>query len=278
MRQAVTDPRVQYFIGDVRDRERLTRAFNGVDIVVHAAALKQVPALEYNPLEAVKTNILGTQNVIDAALDRDVDHVITISSDKAVHPVNLYGATKLTAERLTTASNAYRGKTGRTKLSVVRYGNVIGSRGSFIELLEKQKAAGVVTLTDERMTRFWIHIDAVTKVVTDALERMEGGELFIPKMESTKIVDVVKVIAPDAKVEIIGIRPGEKLHEILITEHEALRTRDAGEFYVVLPEFRTWAAEDVFAKGESFPEGVAYVSDHTYFLRTADDVKKIFKL
>lgn len=278
MRQVVKDPRVEYFIGDIRDVERLRRAFNGVDIVVHAAALKQVPALEYNPLEAVKTNVLGTQNVIDAALDRGVEHVLTISSDKAVHPVNLYGATKLTAERLTTASNAYRGQSGKTRLSVMRYGNVIGSRGSFIELIAKQKETGVITLTDDRMTRFWIPIQEVTGVVIDALERMEGGEIFIPKLESLTVKDVIEVLAPDCKVKVIGIRPGEKLHETMITEHEAERARDAGRFYAILPEFRTWSAKDVFAKKKGFPKGVRYASDDTHFLRGAKDVKRILKV
>lgn len=278
MRHEIKDPRVDYFIGDVRDLARLERAFNGIDIVVHAAALKQVPALEYNPLEAVKTNIIGTQNVIDAALDRDVGNVILISSDKAVYPVNLYGATKLTAERLVIASNAYRGKKGKTKFSVVRYGNVIGSRGSFVELIEKQKPSGIITITHEHMTRFWIHIDDVTKIVTDILKCMEGGELFIPKMKSLKVVDVVEMLAPKCQVEIIGIRPGEKLHEMLVTEHEVERTKDAGDFYVVLPEFRSWKTKDIFAKNKSFPKGVQYVSNDALFLVPGTKAKSIFKL
>lgn len=278
MQQAVKDPRVNYFIGDVRDLARLERAFNGVDVVVHAAALKQVPALEYNPLEAVKTNVIGTQNVIDAALNRDVANVIFISSDKAVHPVNLYGATKLTAERLIMASNSYRGEKGKTKLSVVRYGNVIGSRGSFIEMLEKQRTNGVITITDKRMTRFWIHIDDVTKIIVDALARMEGGELFIPKMKSLKVVDVVKTLVPECRIKIIGIRPGEKLHETLITEHEIERTRDAGDFYVVLPEFKLWGSNNIFAKGKPFPKGARYASDDARFLLPGSKAKKIFEI
>ncbi|MDP2648513.1 MAG: UDP-N-acetylglucosamine 4,6-dehydratase (inverting) [bacterium] len=279
MQKVFTDKRMQYFLGDVRDRHRLHRAFNDVDIVVHAAALKQVPALEYNPFEAVRTNVEGTQNVIDAALDRDVERVVVISTDKAVHPINLYGATKLTAERLAVSSNAYRGKKGKTRLSVVRYGNVIGSRGSFIELIDEQKKTGVITLTDERMTRFWIHIDDVTKVVVEAIERMEGGEIFVPKMESLRITDVIKQLAPKCKVKIVGIRPGEKLHEALITEHEVLRTKDIGTMYAILPEFGPKnAVERAYAKARPFPKESLYISDHYDFLRPRKEVKRILKL
>jgi UDP-N-acetylglucosamine 4,6-dehydratase/5-epimerase len=277
MRQIFSDPRIDYFLGDVRDRERLARAFNHVDMVVHAAALKQVPALEYNPLEAVKTNILGTQNVIDTALDRDVEKVIFISSDKAVYPVNLYGATKLTAERLTIASNAYRGVRGRAQFSVMRYGNVVGSRGSFIELIEKQKETGSITLTDDRMTRFWIHIDAVTELVINAIENMHGGEIFVPKMKSLKIVDVIQTLAPECKIRKIGIRPGEKLHEILVTEHEALRTREAGPLYVVLPEFGGSALSTFNAK-KKFPKDSVYASDHKHYLQPKSAVTKVLRL
>lgn len=277
MAQEFNDIRLNFFLGDVRDLPRLERALSGVDIVIHAAALKQVPATEYNPLEAVKTNSTGTQNVVDAALDRGVEKMILISSDKAVEPVNLYGATKLVAERLTVASNAYRGK-GKTKLSVVRYGNVIGSRGSVIELIAKQRETGVVTLTDDRMTRFWIHIEDVMEMVINILEHMEGGEIFIPKMNSLRVVDVMKALAPECKINVIGIRPGEKLHETLITKHEALRTKDIGTMFAVLPEFVSWEAKDVFSKKKSFPQGSVYSSDNADFLLSDKDVKKVLKI
>src|SRR5512144_2149357 len=213
MRTAGFDqPNLRYFIGDVRDRERLTRAMNGVDIVVHAAALKQVPACEYNPMEAIKTNIMGTANVVEAALDAGVKKVMTISTDKAVNPVNLYGATKLAAEKLTVQSNNYAaGKA--TRYACVRYGNVVGSRGSVVPLFLKQRANGMVTITDERMTRFWLSLDQGVRFVMSCIDQMEGGEVFVPKIPSTKIVDLASAIAPDARLNIICIRPGEKLHE-----------------------------------------------------------------
>lgn len=268
MRRDMNDPRVDFFIGDVRDLPRLERAFNGVDIVVHAAALKQVPAIEYNPLEAVKTNVQGTQNVIDAALNKDVEKVMVISSDKAVQPINLYGATKLTAERLAVASNAYRGSHGRTRLSVMRYGNVLGSRGSIVELIEKQKASGVIPLTDERMTRFWIHIDDVIGRVLRAIELMEGGEVFVPNMKSTRVSDLITLLAPECKVEVIGMRPGEKIHETLITEYERGRTKDLGDLFVVLPEFRSWATEEPFAQYPDLAADATYSSDSAFCLLT----------
>ena len=268
MKREVNDPRVDFFIGDVRDLPRLERAFNAVDIVVHAAALKQVPAIEYNPLEAVKTNVQGTQNVIDAALNRNVEKVMVISSDKAVQPINLYGATKLTAERLAVASNSYRGVHGRTRLSVMRYGNVLGSRGSIVELIEKQKASGVIPLTDERMTRFWIHIDDVIGRVLKAIELMEGGEVFVPNMKSTRVADLITLLAPECKTELIGMRPGEKIHETLITEYEHGRTKDLGDLFVVLPEFRSWATEEPFATYPDLDAEVTYSSDNPFCLLT----------
>lgn len=271
------DKRLSFFLGDVRDLSRLERAFSGVDIVIHAAALKQVPATEYNPLEAVKTNINGTQNVIDAAINCGVDKVLFVSSDKAVEPINLYGATKLVAERLMVASNSYRGQ-GNTKLSVARYGNVIGSRGSVIELVERQRATGVLTLTDERMTRFWIHIQDVMEMVINILDCMEGGEIFIPKMKSLRVIDVLKTLAPECKLKIIGIRPGEKLHERLLTKHESVRTRDLGTMFAVLPEFVSWSTKDSFKKKKLFPAESLYSSDSTDFLFLAKDVKKILKV
>jgi len=232
--QFKNEPRLRFFLGDVRDLRRLERAFNGVDVVVHASALKQVPALEYNPFEAVQTNILGTQNVIDAAIDTGVEKVLLISTDKAAHPVNLYGATKLCAERLIIAANAYAG--GKTKFACVRYGNVLGSRGSLVEILLKNKENKELYITDERMTRFWIGLDRAFDLVLFALKNMEGGEIFIPKAPAMKVKELFETIAPSAKLKKIGIRPGEKIHEILLTRDESRHALDLGKYYVVLPE------------------------------------------
>ena len=266
--------RLRFFIGDVRDLSRLERAFEDVDIVVHAAALKQVPAVEFNPFEAVKTNILGSQNVIEAALNRNVDKVMLISSDKAVQPINLYGATKLAAEKLFLASNVYAGDVKKTKFGVMRYGNVIGSRGSLIEMIEKQKHTGVIKLTDDRMTRFWISVDKVLDIVLDAIRAMEGGEIFVPKMESLKVADVIKYLAPQCDIKVIGIRPGEKLHEILITEHEALRAKDIGKAFAIHPESHQgtlkWLSGKPGVKAE-----FCYASNHPDFLNSPNKAKKL---
>lgn len=239
MRQKTVDPhkKLRFFLGDVRDRERLERAFSDVDVIVHAAALKQVPATEYNPTEAIKTNIDGSQNVIDAALNAGVEKVLLVSSDKAVQPINLYGATKLAAEKLFVAANVYRSDDFNTAFSIVRYGNVIGSRGSFIELLRTQRETGTITLTHEKMTRFWITIEKVMDVVLENLSLMKGGEIFVPKMGNMPVYDVVKMLTPECDIKVTGIRPGEKLHEVLITEYEALRAHDLGYTYVIKPEF-----------------------------------------
>lgn len=247
LKQRFPDPhdRLRFFLGDVRDVARLERAFAGVDIVVHAAALKQVPALEYNPLEAIKTNVLGTQNVIDAALNTAVEKVLLVSTDKAVNPINLYGATKLCAEKLLVAANAYGKKSPPTFFSVVRYGNVIGSRGSIVETLRSQKASGLVTLTHEAMTRFWITLEDGVRLALDGLRLMKGGEIFVPKLRAMKIADLISVLAPKCKIKIIGVRPGEKLHEVLLTEDEVRRTRDSGTYYVVLPQHDWWDGSHV---------------------------------
>jgi UDP-N-acetylglucosamine 4,6-dehydratase len=233
------DDRVRFFIGDVRDRDRLWRAFDGVDVVVHAAALKQVPAAEYNPFEAVKTNVNGAQNVIDAALDRGVARVIALSTDKASSPINLYGATKLVSDKLFVAANAYAGG-HETRFSVVRYGNVVGSRGSVVPLFRRLAPTGRIPITDERMTRFWITLDEGVRFVIDMLEKMHGGELFVPKIPSMRVVDLARAIAPEAKLEFIGIRPGEKLHEEMISVDDARRTLEADSFYVVQPDAEWW--------------------------------------
>lgn len=223
MAAELNDPRLRFFIGDVRDRDRLCRAFDGVDVVVHAAALKQVPAVEYNPFEAVKTNIDGAQNVIDAALDCGVERVMALSTDKASSPVNLYGATKLVAEKLFVNANI---SSRSTRFSVVRYGNVMGSRGSVVPLFRKLAPSGIIPITDERMTRFAITLDQGVAFVRDMLARMKGGELFVPKIPSFRVVDLAKAIAPDARIEVTGIRPGEKLHEELIGVDSPVREED----------------------------------------------------
>jgi len=253
-------PSLRYFIGDVRDRERLTRALHGVDIVVHAAALKQVPACEYNPMEAVKTNIIGTSNVLEAALDAGVGKVLALSTDKAVSPANLYGGTKLVAEKLVIQSNAYAAGTS-TRYSCVRYGNVVGSRGSVVPLFIKQRASGKITITDDRMTRFWLSLEQGVHFVMTCIEQMEGGEVFVPKIPSTKVTDLAKAIAPDAKIEIIGIRPGEKLHEDLLSSDEARNTIELEHMYVVQPAEAFWFGYSWKDKGKPVAEGFSYTSD-----------------
>jgi UDP-N-acetylglucosamine 4,6-dehydratase len=253
------DPRVRFFIGDVRDRDRLWRAFDGVDLVVHAAALKQVPTAEYNPFEAIKTNIHGAQNVIDAALDRQVERVIALSTDKASSPINLYGATKLVSDKLFVAANAYAGSKP-TRFAVVRYGNVVGSRGSVIPHFARLAPTGVLPITDERMTRFWITLDRGVDFVIAMLGEMHGGELFVPKIPSMRIVDLARALAPEAHFDVVGIRPGEKLHEQMISVDDARRTVDAGSFYVIQPDADWWKG-DAWAHAKPVPDGFTYTSD-----------------
>lgn len=259
MRQEFNDDkRLRFFLGDVRDKARLERALDGVEAVVHAAAIKQVPAAEYNPFEAVKTNIHGAQNIIDACIDRGVERVVALSTDKASSPVNLYGATKLVSDKLFVAGNAYAGSK-KTRFSVVRYGNVVGSRGSVIPFFKSKVESGVLPITDDQMTRFWITLDQGVKFVFDSLERMHGGEIFVPKIPSMRITDLARVIAPDAKLEIVGIRPGEKLHEEMISPNDARRTLDMGDHYVIQPEMEWWV--DSTLKGEAVADGFAYSSE-----------------
>ena len=246
MEKEFKDERLRFFIGDVRDLPRLQRAFNGVDIVVHAAALKQVPILEYNPFEAVKTNILGSQNVIEAAIDQKVQKVLLISTDKAVQPINLYGSTKLCAEKLFISGNSY--SPDQSRFSVVRYGNVIGSRGSIIETLINNQG-GKAQVTDLDMTRFWITFDQSFALVIYALENMLGGEIFVPKIPSMKLVDLFDALVPNAEKEIIGMRPGEKLHEVLISKEESRHSLELNNYYIILPEFIfSDAIKSAFAK------------------------------
>ena len=273
MQNRFDDSRLRFLIGDVRDRDRLYRAASGVDIIVHAAALKHVPACEYNPIEAVRTNVEGSVNVIDAAIDNSVEKVLAISTDKAVHPVNLYGATKMVAEKLFTQGNAYTGLR-KTRFSCVRYGNVIGSRGSVIPLFKEQRKNGIITITDDRMTRFWITLEQGVRFVMDCIARMKGGEIFVPKIPSMKVIDLAKVIAPDAKKKVIGIRSGEKLHEILLTEDEARHTREFDNYFVIEPEHPFWG-KDNFMDGKSLPEGFRYTSDGNDEWLTEDEIEKI---
>jgi len=259
MRQRFPDPRLRFLIGDVREKERLHRAMHDVDIVVHAAALKQVPSCEYNPFEAVKTNILGAQNVIDATIDCGVKRVMALSSDKAVNPLNLYGATKLCAEKLFVQGNAYAGLSG-ARFSCARYGNVVASRGSVIPIFLQQRARGVVTVTDRRMTRFWITLQQGVDFVLRCLERMHGGEIFVPKIPSTTISDLAEAIAPECEVQVTGIRPGEKLHEVLISHDEAWHTLDFPDMFVIQPT-HPWWKEDNWSHGSLLPEGFVYRSD-----------------
>jgi UDP-N-acetylglucosamine 4,6-dehydratase len=265
---------LRYFIGDVRDLPRLKRAFNGVDIVVHAAALKQVPACEYNPMEAIKTNILGSSNVVDAALDAGVEKVLALSTDKAVNPVNLYGATKLAAEKLMVQSNAYAGGM-TTRFSCVRYGNVVGSRGSVVPLFIQQRSKGEITLTDERMTRFWISLDQGVQFVIRCIEEMQGGEVFVPKIPSMKMVDLAHALAPSAEIKIIGIRPGEKLHEVLISEDEARSTIELEDMYVVQPAEALWFGHAWTDAGKPLPDGYHYASDNNEDWLTVDEIQKM---
>jgi UDP-N-acetylglucosamine 4,6-dehydratase (inverting) len=269
------DERLRFFIGDVRDAKRISRAMNSVDIVVHAAALKQVPACEYNPIEAVKTNINGAINVIDAAIDNGTEKVIALSTDKAVHPVNLYGATKLVAEKLFIQGNAYVGERG-TRFSCVRYGNVVGSRGSVIPLFLAQREQGVITMTDKRMTRFWITLEQGVRFVIACLERMSGGEVFVPKIPSMKLIELTDVIAPGVKKEFIGIRPGEKIHEALIIEEEARHTKEFTDYYVIEPEHPFWS-RDNYEDGKELPDGFQYTSDTNKHWLTPEELREFVK-
>ncbi len=268
---ADADQKIRYFVGDVRDLPRLSMAMKGVDVVIHAAALKQVPTAEYNPFEVVKTNILGSQNVIEASLAANVARVIALSTDKAAAPINLYGATKLTADKLFIAANNYSGD-HKTTFSVVRYGNVMGSRGSVIPLFLSRKDHGVLPITDERMTRFNITLQEGVDFVLKALERMWGGELFVPRLPSYRIMDVAKAIAPDCDTEIVGIRPGEKLHEEMITTMDAINTATFDDCYVVMPESQyinfdkhKYVSEVAATPGKMCEDGFSYnslMNDH----------------
>ncbi len=269
------EEKIRYFIGDVRDRERLARAFHEVDYVVHAAALKQVPAMEYNPSEAIKTNVIGAMNIIDVAINSKVKKVIALSTDKACNPVNLYGATKLCSDKLFVAANSYSGKNG-TKFSVVRYGNVFGSRGSVVPFFKEKKKEGVLPITDERMTRFWITLEQGVRFVIKKFEQMHGGEIFVPKIPSMNIMDLVKAISPGCKTKKVGIRPGEKLHEVMISFDDARNTKEFEDCYVIQPAFHWWNMEN-HAHGKEVPEGFSYSSNTNKQWLTIPQLQKMIK-
>jgi len=252
-------PCIRYFIGDVRDKERLHRAFSNVDYVIHAAALKQVPAAEYNPFEAVKTNIIGAQNIINVAIDQGVKKIIALSTDKAANPINLYGATKLCSDKLFIAGNSYVGRY-HTIFSVVRYGNVVGSRGSVIPFFMKKKDTGVLPITHPEMTRFWITLEQGVNFVLKCLENMVGGELFVPKIPSMTVMDLAKAICPECKTEIVGIRPGEKLHEIMVPKDDARNTVEFDDYYVIKSAFRNFERRFNEDNCKSVPDDFEYNS------------------
>ena len=254
------DPRLRWFIGDIRDRDRLMRAFHGVDAVVHAAALKQVDTAEYNPFECIATNVLGSENVINAAIDAGVERVVALSTDKASSPVNLYGASKLCSDKLFVAGNHYAGRAD-TRFSVVRYGNVVGSRGSVVPLFRRLAATGRLPITDARMTRFWITLPQAVQFVIDSFDRMHGGEIFVPRIPSTTIVDLSQAIAPEAQIDEVGIRPGEKLHEEMISEDDARRTYAYDDYFVITPVLGGWSNPNPLDGGEPVEEGFAYRSN-----------------
>jgi UDP-N-acetylglucosamine 4,6-dehydratase len=268
------EPRIRFFLGDVRDRIRLHRALDGVDYIVHAAALKQVPMGEYNPIELIRTNIMGAANLIDAAIDKGVQRVVALSTDKAANPINLYGATKLCSDKLIVAGNSYSGS-HPTRFSVVRYGNVVGSRGSVIPFFKKMRETGTIPITDPRMTRFWITLDQGVELVWKAFSQMHGGEIFVPKIPSMNILDLAEVIAPGCRHENVGIRPGEKLHEVMVPADDARNTVEAEDMYVILPTFPAWEGVDAWAKHPRVPDGFCYASNTNPWKLSREELSRI---
>ena len=268
-------PSLRYFIGDVRDPDRLNRALAGVTVVVHAAALKQVPACEYNPFEAIQTNIMGGRNVIDASINQGVRRILALSTDKAVNPINLYGATKLCAEKMFVQANAYSGARD-TRFSCARYGNVVGSRGSVIPMFLEQKRRGKLTITDPRMTRFWITLEQGVKFVIRCIEQMHGGEIFVPKIPSMRLTDLAQAVAPGCEIEYIGIRAGEKLHEALVSEDEARNTVETDSMYVIQPSHPWWQNAN-WMNARALPEGFRYASDTNTEWMTDQQVRDLME-
>ena len=280
MAQEITSPNLRYFIGDVRDEDRLCRALSGIDIVIHAAALKQVPAAEYNPIECIKTNVMGAENIINASIDANIKKVIALSTDKAVNPMNLYGATKLCSDKLLVAANNLSGAKGPI-FSVVRYGNVVGSRGSVIPFFKRLKETGKLPITDRRMTRFWLTLQQGAQFVEKCIPLMKGGEVFIPKIPSMKITDLAAAIAPDCKLEIIGIRPGEKLHEIMIPSDEARNTREYSSFYIIQPSNHNWENIELNKydgkDGNPVAENFSYTSENNRNWFSKDQLREVIE-
>lgn len=270
--------KLRFFIGDVRDKERLDRAFKGVDIVIHAAALKQVPACEYNPFEAVKTNVMGAQNVIDVAIDRNVDRVVALSTDKACSPVNLYGATKLCSDKLFISGNVYSGENG-TRFSVVRYGNVAGSRGSVIPFFKQLVTDGATELpiTDFNMTRFWLKLESAVDLVLIAIKEMFGGELYVKKIPSMKMVDLAKAIAPNLKLKEVGIRPGEKVHEMMISEEDSRHTLEFDSYYIILPDVDCSVGKKSYKNGIAVPVDFKYHSGNNTEWLSIEEMKALLE-
>jgi UDP-N-acetylglucosamine 4,6-dehydratase len=273
MSSEINSSKIRYFLGDVRDLQRLKQATDNVDIIIHAAAIKQIPAAEYNPMEAIKTNINGAENVITAAIENGVQKVIALSTDKAANPANLYGATKLCSDKLMIAGNILAGK-HNTRFSVVRYGNVLGSRGSVIPFFKDQKKAGIIPITDIRMTRFWLTIHEGVNFVLDSLTRMQGGEIFVPKIPSFKVVDVAQVVVPNVPINIIGIRPGEKLHEVMITEDDSLFTLEFKDFYAILAP-HLLNNPYYLENGSKVKPGFYFSSENNELWHTHDSFKKV---
>ena len=266
------DPRMRWFIGDVRDHRRLARAFSGVNVVVHAAAMKQVDTAEYNPFECIATNVLGAENVINASIDAGVERVLALSTDKASSPINLYGASKLCSDKLFVAGNHYASHAS-TRFSVVRYGNVVGSRGSVVPLFQGLVGRGRLPITDTRMTRFWITLPQAVQFVVDSFDRMTGGEIFVPRIPSTTITDLAAAIDPSAEIDVIGIRPGEKLHEEMISEDDARRTYAFGDHFVIAPLVSEWSGDRSWLRGTALPDGFAYRSDTNDQWLDPDDIR-----
>lgn len=275
MQSLYSSPKLRYFLGDVRDFERLKQATDGVDVIIHAAAIKQIPAAEYNPMEAIKTNIIGAENIVNAAIANRVEKVIALSTDKAANPANLYGATKLCSDKLMVAGNILAGR-NPTRFAVVRYGNVLGSRGSVIPFFKEQQKHGVLPITDLRMTRFWLTIEEGVQFVLDSLERMQGGEIFVPKIPSFKVVDVAEVVAPGTPTKIIGIRPGEKLHEVMITEDDSNYTLEFDNFYAILAPFLI-DSDFYMNNGNKVPVGFSFTSENNKLWHSAETFKSVLQ-
>ncbi len=275
MAEQINSPKLRYFLGDVRDYQRLLRATDGIDIIVHAAAMKQIPASEYNPMEAIKTNIIGAENIVNASIENNIQRVVALSTDKAANPANLYGATKLCSDKLMIAGNVLAGARD-TRFSAVRYGNVLGSRGSVIPFFLEKAKTRLIPITDERMTRFWLTIQEGVKFVLDSFERMHGGEIFVPKIPSFKVIDVARVVCPGVPTEVIGIRPGEKLHEVMITEDDSHSTYEFEEYFAIIsPALKSLGVYD--AIGTKVEEGFRFSSDNNKIWHTDETFLKVLK-